>query len=157
MAFPVSDRLVATCSQAPERAGWLEQLPHVVGELVRRWSLQMGQPFDSDASCAWVAPAIRGDCTPIVLKLGMPHLEGEHEIEGLRFWAGDPTVHLLDADEELNAMLLERCQPGTSLHSVPETEQDVVIAGLLRRLWRTPPAPHPFRPLSAMTRYWSEE
>jgi streptomycin 6-kinase len=32
-----------------------------------------------------------------------------------------------------------------------------VIAGLLRRLWRLPSAPHPFRHLSAMTEYWSNE
>lgn len=157
MPFPVPDPLAAICRQVPERAAWLEQLPHVVAELARRWSLEVGPPFDGEASCAWVAPAIRGDGTSVVLKLGMPHFEGEHEIEGLRFWAGDPTVQLLEADDELNAMLLERCEPGTSLRSNPETEQDVVITGLLRRLWWTPSAPHPFRPLSAVTRYWSEE
>jgi hypothetical protein len=42
-----------------------------------------------------------------VLKLGMPHMEGEQEIEALRFWAGEPSVLLLDADAGLNAMLLE--------------------------------------------------
>src|SRR5260370_28695560 len=54
-------------------------------------------------------------------------------------------------------MLLERCQPGTALRALPEPEQDLVIASLLRRLWRSPLAPHPFRPLSALTEYWSEE
>ncbi len=39
----------------------------------------------------------------------------------------------------------------------PESEQDVVIAHLLHRLWRFPSAPHQFRPLSALTEYWSEE
>ena len=33
-------------------------------------------------------------------------------------------------------MLLERCEPGTLLRELPEPEQDVVLAGLLRRLWR---------------------
>jgi streptomycin 6-kinase len=70
---------------------------------------------------------------------------------------GDPTVRLYDADDEQNAMLLERCEPGTALRSRPEPEQDVVIARLLRRMWRTPPAPHPFRPLAEMTARWSEE
>jgi streptomycin 6-kinase len=85
-----------------------------------------------------------------VLKLGMPHMEGEQEIEGLRFWNGEPTVWLLDAADDLGAMLLERCEPGTALRTLPESEQDVVIARLLRRLGRPPAAPHPFRPLSAM-------
>lgn len=43
------------------------------------------------------------------------------------------------------------------LSAQPESEQDLVIAGLLRRLWRSPSAPHCFRPLSAMTEYWSDE
>src|SRR6202043_3424187 len=90
-------------------------------------------------------------------KLGMPHMEGQHELQGLRFWNGDPTVRLLQADDELGAMLIERCEPGTALRALPEREQDSVIAGLLRRLWRSPSAPHPFRPLSAMTEYWIGE
>lgn len=35
----------------------------------------------------------------------MPHTEGAHEIEGLRFWNGSPTVQLLEADDALGAML----------------------------------------------------
>ena len=79
------------------------------------------------------------------------------EIAGLRFWNGDPTVRLLEADEGLDAMLLERCEPGTMLRSLPEEEQDLVVADLLRRLWSKPPDPNPFRPLSAMIDYWVEE
>jgi streptomycin 6-kinase len=82
-------------------------------------------------------------------------MEAEHEAEGLRFWDGDPTVRLLAAEYDLGAMLLERCQPGTPLRDMPESEQDVVIAGLLRRLWRAPSSPHPFRPLSALMKFWS--
>jgi len=87
----------------------------------------------------------------------MPHMEGAHELPGLRFWGGDPTVRLLEADGDLNAMLLERCEPGTVLRERPEPEQDIVIAGLLRRLWRRPATPHPFRPLSAMIAHWTDE
>src|SRR5437867_1804773 len=87
----------------------------------------------------------------------MPHMEGEHEPQGLRFWKGGPTVRLLKGDDELGAMHLERCEPGTVLRALAEPEQDLMIAGLLRRLWRSPSAPHPFRPLTAMTEYWSNE
>ena len=84
-------------------------------------------------------------------------MEAEDEIAGLRFWNGDPTVRLLAADENLGAMLLERCQPGTSLRTLPELQQDRIIASLLRRLWRVPPQPNSFRPLSQMLGLWSEE
>jgi streptomycin 6-kinase len=100
---------------------------------------------------------VRSDGTRVVLKLGMPHMEAAHELEGLRFWDGEPTVRLLEGDATLNAMLLERCEPGTALREVPETEQDAAIAGLLRRLWRRPSAPHPFRPLAVMLAHWAEE
>ena len=138
--------------------GWLAELPHLLAELSDRWSLTLGQPLDGeDVSCAWVAPAVTSAGRALVLKLGMPHFEGEDEIEALRLLDGDPTVRLIEADNERNAMLLERCEPGTSLRSQPETEQDVIIAGLLRRFWRTPAMNHAFRHLSDMLRYWSEE
>jgi hypothetical protein len=32
-----------------------------------------------------------------------------------------------------------------------------MISGLLRRLWRSPLTPHPFRSLSTLTEYWTNE
>jgi hypothetical protein len=66
-------------------------------------------------------------------------------------------VKLLAADRDLDAMLPERCESGDSLRGAPEGEQDMVIAGRLRRIWRKPSEAHPFRPLSALVSYWSEE
>jgi streptomycin 6-kinase len=129
-----------------------------VGEVRRRWSITLGPPFDGpEVGAAWVSPATRADGSPAVLKVSMPHFEADHEAAGLRFWDGRPTVRLLDEDTESGAMLLERCEPGTWLRTVPEEEQDVVIAGLLRELWRAPGATNPFRPLSMMVRAWIEE
>jgi streptomycin 6-kinase len=159
VTFTIPSRLAAACRNVPERARWLARLPDTLRELQQRWSLRLGVPFDRDeASCAWVGPVTLTTGQAAVLKLAMPHMEGEQEIEGLRFWNGDPTVWLLEADDDLGAMLLERCEPGTALRTLPELEQDVVVARLLRRLWRRPPAaPHPFRPLSAMIAYWIEK
>jgi streptomycin 6-kinase len=139
-----------------EVAAWLEGLDETIRRLEARWSLTLGTPFKG-ASCAWVAPVRLANGASAVLKIGMPHFEAEQEIEGLRFWDGDPTVRLLDADDPIGAMLLERCVPGTALRELPECEQDLVVSGLLRRLWRRPALPHRFRPLSALTAYWSEE
>jgi len=158
MTMKIPARLAAACVKVPERAAWLARLPDVMADLKRRWSLSVGVPFDNEeSSCAWVAPAVVADGTSAVLKLGMPHMEGEDEIHGLRFWNGDPMVRLLQADEDLGAMLLERCEPGTTLRGVKELEQDRVIARLLRRAWRPLRAPHAFRPLSVMTAQWSDE
>ncbi len=158
MALTIPHLLADNCRKAPETVAWLERLPDTIRELERRWSLTLEAPFDgNETSASWVAPATLADGNSAVLKVGMPHMEGEQELHGLRYWDGDPTVRLLDADVGLNAMLLEHCQPGTVLRTLPEPEQDVVIAGLLRRLWRTPATPHPFRPLSTMLSLWSDE
>jgi streptomycin 6-kinase len=154
----IPNRLATSCRGSPEREQWLERLPFLLKDLADRWGLTLTTPFDSDeVSCAWVAVVAREDGSSAVLKVGMPHLEGEHEIQGLRFWDGDPTVRLIEADDAANAMLLERCEPGTHLRELAEADQDAVIAGLLRRLWRPPPAENPFRAQSALMAHWREE
>jgi len=84
-------------------------------------------------------------------------MEADHEIAALRFLDGDPTVKVLEWDEWSNAMLLERCEPGTSLREMFQPDQDVVIANLLKRFWRSVEEPHRFRPLSDMTTHWIRE
>jgi streptomycin 6-kinase len=158
MSLIVPRQLAANCRTSAERQKWLEQLPQRVDELASRWTVTLGPPFDNDeTSSAWVAPARRADGTPVVLKVALPHMEGTHEIAGLRFWNGDPTVQVIDADERLGGMLLERCIPGTLLRCLPEPNQDVVIAALLRRLWRAPSEASVFRPLSELTAFWANE
>src|SRR3989442_893897 len=126
MAFTIPGRLAVACRNTPERAAWLARLPDTLRDLEQRWSLTIGVPFDGDGmSGAWVAPVALGTGPSAVLKLGIPHMESEYEIEGLRFWNGDPTVRLLEADDDLGAMLLERCEPGTMLRMLPEPEQDL--------------------------------
>lgn len=153
----VPAKLLANCGKTAERRAWLEKLPAAVADLIDRWSLRVGSPFQ-DATAAWVAPAVRVDGAAAVLKLSMPHMEAAQEIEGLRFWDGNPTVRLLEADEALGALLLERCEPGTALGSEPETEQDAVIAGLAKRLRQAKVSPERrFRHLSEMVAFWCEE
>jgi streptomycin 6-kinase len=110
--------------------------------------------------CAWVAPARRASDEGLVLKVGWRHREAEHEAEGLRFWDGDGVVKCFAtmSVEDTTALLLERCIPGASLKaSLPEPEQDVVIARLMRRLWdRSLGAGHPFRPLQELCDLWAD-
>jgi streptomycin 6-kinase len=133
----IPEQLIANCRNHAEREAWLAGLPAMLADLTARWSLRPGRPFEhAHVTCSWVAPVVRAGGASAVLKLGMPHMEGASEIEGLRFWNGNPTVQLLEADTGLGAMLLERCHPGHSLHSEPEHRQDEVIAALLQRLWK---------------------
>jgi streptomycin 6-kinase len=156
----ISRQLTANCQKTSERTIWLENLPALLEELTDRWSLRVGPPFAHSGTCSWVAPAVRNDGIPAVLKLAMPHMEGEHEIEGLRFWNGNPTVTLIEADDQSGAMLLERCQPGTSLRSEPEASQDEIIAGMVKQIRSANNQSkgfQQFRHLSEMLKVWQRE
>lgn len=137
---------------------WLDALPLVVDHARELWSLEIGDPYLPGGAASWVARVDR-DGEKLVLKVGLRDPEAEHEIDGLEVWAGRGVVLLRDSlkTENTIVLLLERCEPGTTLGTLlPEPEQDVVIADCLQRLWVTPPAAHPFRPLSAMTELWTE-
>jgi streptomycin 6-kinase len=156
----IARQLIVNCQRRPELKAWISGLPVLLKQLEARWSLRLGEPFDHAGSCSWVAPATRANGEPAVLKLAMPHMEGQDEIPGLRFWDGNTTVRLLEADAESGAMLLERCLPGNTLHSESETRQDEVVANLLRRIWsqtRSADDLAGFRPLSLMVEYWCGE
>jgi streptomycin 6-kinase len=160
MMLGIPEGLADSCRRDPARVAWLARLPDLVNDLTRRWSLTLGQPFLGEGSCAWVARVTRASGIPAVLKVGLPHFEGEHEIAGLRFWEGDATVELLAAAPDANAMLLELCEPGTLLRALPEPEQDVVLGAMLQRLRRAPPTDthsFPFRPLGDMLAHWANE
>jgi streptomycin 6-kinase len=133
-------------------------LAAVLRDLSRRWRLTVGEPIAHDGICGWVAPARTTAGVEVVLKLGRRDSECLHEAEGLRRWAGAGTalLHRAEDRDDMHVLLLERCVPGTMLrHGLPEREQDVVVAGLLRRLWQ--PAGPPFRPLHEMCDLWAAE
>ncbi len=142
--------------ELPGRRAWLAALPGVVEEIAREWGVRVGDPYEPGGVCAWVAPAD----DDLVLKVSWRHTEAEHEADALRFWDGDGAVRCFAArsvDPDTSALLLERCVPGVQLHTLPEPEQDLVIAELARRLHRRRPAdPHPFRTLTEMCDVWAD-
>jgi streptomycin 6-kinase len=144
----------------PERLRWLAALPGLVEEIAAGWGLELGDPYLPGGQCAWVAPARNGAGEELVLKVGWRHREAEHEADGLRHWDGDGAVRCYAAQsmDDTTALLLERCTSGRQLKcAVSEPEQDVIIAGLLRRLWARQPADgHPFGTLVEMCRLWAE-
>lgn len=145
---------------AVTRHGWMAELPHVVNDLARLWSLDVGRPFQPGGQASWVAPAPRRSGDQVVLKIGWRHDEAIHEPDGLRAWNGDGAVLLLDAlvSDDTTALLLESCEPGSALNKMlPPLEQDVIVTGLLHRRWIEPPTGHSFRPLQAMCDWWADE
>ncbi|MDQ2724251.1 MAG: aminoglycoside phosphotransferase family protein [Actinomycetota bacterium] len=156
MVIPVA---LACAAQREQRHEWLSTLPETIGRLQMAWSIQVGEPFQPGGQTAWVAPATRHR-EDLVLKVLWRHPEAEHEADGLRIWDGDGAVRLhaaTEVDVQTTALLLERCRPGSTLEARPELQQDLVVAGLLRRLWRQPPPAHRFRSLQSMCERWADD
>jgi len=78
--------------------------------------------------------SLRADGTLAVLKVGMHTWRESTEIHGLRFWDGDPTVRR-SWPTTIGCDALRALRAGRYC-ARSEREQDVVIAGLLRCLWR---------------------
>jgi len=137
---------------------WLATVPALVTEFERRWSLQVDEPFQPGGVAAWVAPARDRAGRDLVLKIGWPHFEALHEADALQAWNGQGAVRVYERAtvDGTTALLIERCRPGTTLASQPQAEQDVVVAGLLARLWCAPAAGHPFRTLQFMCDAWAD-
>ena len=159
MSLPLPVNLVDSMKREGRETWLAAALPATVRELAARWSLSVGAPFEPGGQTAWVAPVRDRAGNDLVLKVVCRHPEAAHEAGGLREWHGDGVVLLHAAEEfdETIALLVERCVPGTTLARRPEPEQDVVIAGLLRRLWREPSPGHHFRPLHRMCNEWADE
>ena len=121
---------------------WIERLPVILAACEQRWGLTIGLPFD--LSYNYVAPAVRRNGTPVVVKACLP--DGETtQVEALRLFDGHGMVRLLEYDEGDEVMLLERLQPGTLLSTVEDDEKATSIAAaVMRQLWRPVAPGHPF-------------
>lgn len=106
-----------------------------VEELAEEWDLTLGEPYAPGAASECVVRVELADGTPAVLKIGIPHRESEQEADALERWNGDGAVRLLRRDEARNALLLERCEPGTFLSASADDPLGVLIE-LLPRLWK---------------------
>jgi streptomycin 6-kinase len=90
-----------------------------------------------------------------VLKVNFPDEETEHDAHALDRWNGVGAARLLDRDDELRALLVDRLRPGTQLWALPDDEATELAAGVLEQLWV--PADEPFRRLEDVAAQWAEE
>ena len=130
-------------------ADWLARVPTLLAETAAAWGLTPGEPYRPGAAGHAVRAELP-DGTPAVLKLAYPHRESEQEADALERWAGDGAVRLLARDDERNALLLERCEPGTFLSGWDGDTLGVLI-GLLPRLWKRGDG---FTPLADEAEHW---
>lgn len=70
---------------------WLNRLPTILADCEQRWNLTIKPPF-ANLSFHYVAPAIRADGTPVVLKAHALTGEFAEETEALRLFGGHGMV-----------------------------------------------------------------
>ena len=131
-------------------ADWRKNVSELVADCRDRWGLRIGEPYVPGA-CGHVVRVELDDGTPAVLKVFWPHHEAEQEADALERWDGDGAVRLLAHDDELHALLLERCEPGSFLSEAPDPVG--VLIELLPRLWQDGDG---FNTLEAETELWTE-
>ena len=124
----------------PEKGqAWLDRLPEKIRELEERWAIRVAEPFPG-LTYNYVAPATRRDGAVAVLKLGVPNPELRSEAATLRLDGGRGYARLLEADEQVAALLLERVIPGTALVELADDDEATrVAASVMKRIWRRAP------------------
>jgi streptomycin 6-kinase len=139
------DAFVKTVTETFEGgAEWLEGLSARIARCEERWSLKALPPFPA-LSYNYVAPAILGDGTEAVLKLGAPNPELHTEMKALQIYDGRGMIRLIDADGDLGAMVLERLRPGAMLSTLDDDAQATSLAAqVMRQLWRPAPVDQGF-------------
>jgi streptomycin 6-kinase len=130
---------------------WLERVPDLVAECVEEWELVLGEPYEPGAAGHAVRAELP-DGRPAVLKVIYPDRETEHEADALALWDGEGAVELLARDDDRSAVLLERCEPGTTLAAAGADVALDVLIGLLPLLWVE--AGEPFHTLEDEAAWW---
>ncbi len=135
--LPDPPAAVRAKAEAAGALDWLRDLADLVAELSARWDLVVDGSFD-DGTEAFVLAVTRSDATPAVVKLLVPRGNdvAHHEITVLRLVDGHGCAALLDDDESLGAMLLERLGPSLHDLGLPIARRHEVLVATAQRVWR---------------------
>ncbi len=119
---------------------WLEELPALVADLERDWSITVGRPYTGGTE-AFVAEATLEDGGEAALKLLVPRPgdAARNEITDLRLATGEGCARLLRDDVYRRAQLLERL--GTTLYelALPLAQRHEILCSAAERVWRSAP------------------
>ncbi len=117
---------------------WLAELPALVNDLERRWSVSVAQSLGG-GTAAYVAHARTSDGRLVVMKVGVPDPDFAEEIGTLDRARGRGYVRLLAHDIGRHAMLLEALGPSLQNSNLPPENQIQILGRLLTQAWLVPP------------------
>jgi streptomycin 6-kinase len=122
-------------------------LPLRLSSCIDTWHLQVASRLEGGfRSTVFACTTSTGD--EVVVKLAATAQEARAEAAALSAWDGTgTTIHLIAADFQQAALLMDRVRPATPLPSHDDPVAIAVAADLLPRLHETPPGSFPFPPL----------
>ncbi len=106
---------------------WLLDLPQTVDWCVQQWGLSNLEVADG-LSYNLILFATHPEFGPVVLKVGVPHLDLFSEMEVIQLYNGRGICRCFAVDAEHGAMLLERVLPGEDLRTVKDADERYRIA-----------------------------
>ncbi|MFT5376667.1 MAG: streptomycin 6-kinase [Candidatus Latescibacterota bacterium] len=122
-----------------DRKPWLAELPEILKGCREKWGLTLGRAVD-EIKGNFVGFVMLPNGDEAILKVVLPDADLTAQMEALAIYEGRGINRLIDLDEDLGAMLLERLHPGTMLASHPNREEHPEITGrILVDLHKTPP------------------
>ncbi|MGE5211277.1 MAG: aminoglycoside phosphotransferase family protein [Acidobacteriota bacterium] len=120
------------------QVGWLDELPTIVGDLERDWSIEIGRIFDEGTE-ALVAEVTMADGGPAILKVLVPRRGAgvdDQEATVLRLVDGDGCPMLYRHDPARGALLMERLGPSLFALGLPHERRLPILCDAASRIWR---------------------
>lgn len=137
-------------SKGKDGEEWLKQLPLLLEELKRKWSLNLGEPF-LNSYCNYVTKATTQQGLSVVLKVCFSQEEFTRETEYFALQAGGPMPKLHEIDPSSFAFLIEAVRPGMTLDSLEDEEKQMeIVTHLMREIWKPVPNQHNFTSLETL-------
>lgn len=124
---------------------WLEDLPQIIKFHEKKWELKVFPPFHLTYN--YVAPAHAPNGKQVVLKISFPdNHQFITELEALKFYDGNGSIKLLQADKENSAILLEKAEPGLRLREITDEKKQISNASkVLKELHKPIPSDYHFK------------
>lgn len=130
---PLARARVAALGEAGR--AWHAELPAVLSDLTRRWSLTLGRTLPG-GSASYVVEARTAAGEPVVVKVAMVDAGLDAEAERLRRADGRGYARLLAVDRTHQAVLMERLGSSLATSGRPVEEQVDLLAATLAVAWR---------------------
>lgn len=118
---------------------WLNDIPKIITEFEKKWSIKVGAPFN--LSHNYVASAICEDETEVVIKIGFPKdKEFISELKTLPLFNSKGMVKQLKRDKNQAVMLLESIKPGIPIATLDDDKATEVMAKVMQNFWVPAPS-----------------